>query len=88
MSQPVRFASHTETLVLTVLESTRDSNEAVTKAMDELIGPLSRAIEPVECVGFLLPIIAKEDHSVLLFAIKIITKVKKKLKVMFLCEGL
>eukprot|EP00118_Oscarella_pearsei_P007437 m.36515 g.36515 ORF g.36515 m.36515 type:complete len:1097 (+) comp32260_c0_seq3:79-3369(+) len=81
LSQSLRFVSQTQTVVTVVLDTLRDSVEPVVKAMDELIGPFSQAVQPVECVSVLIPVIAKEHHSisVLLYAIRILTKVIERL---------
>eukprot|EP00041_Stephanoeca_diplocostata_P028482 m.809085 g.809085 ORF g.809085 m.809085 type:complete len:1324 (+) comp23382_c0_seq5:240-4211(+) len=73
------FGPMVETVVRKLLERHRETDRDVLRSAEETLSVLSNTVSAAKCVLILRPIILNEDGPVLLAAIKLVTKVLKKL---------
>jgi len=78
-SQTEYFADSTEVVVRKLLERHQESEREVLRSAEETLSVLSSTLEATDCAMILKPIILNEDGAVLLAAIKLLTKILKKL---------
>ena len=73
------FANSTPMVVRKLLERHRETERDVLRSAEETLSVLSSTVPPADCALILKPIIWGEDGAVLLAAIKLMTKILKKL---------
>ena len=73
------FANSTAMVVRKLLERHRETDRDVLRSAEETLSVLSSTVPPADCALILKPIILNEEGAVLLAAIKLMTKILKKL---------